>query len=123
MVHLDTNTLIRFFTNDDPIKAKKVKQLLRDEKEIFVNDVVFPEIEYVLKELYSAKRERLIDAFKLIVSLPNITLSNTVRKAVLLYEKTNLSVADCLIAVSSFGEKLASFDIRLLKAPGVKSYW
>lgn len=123
MVYLDTNTLVRFFTNDDPIKATKVKSLLENEKVIYVPDVVFPEIEYVLSNFYNTSRDSIITAFQFIVSLTNIKLPKHVKIAVVLYEKTSLDMADCIIVAESLKGKLASFDEKLLKIKGVKSYW
>lgn len=45
MLYLDTNILVRFFTNDIPEKAEKVEKLL-EEKSLCIPDVVFPELEY-----------------------------------------------------------------------------
>lgn len=123
MVYLDTNALVRFFTNDDPIKVAKVKLLLDNEKVIYVPDVVFPEIEYVLSNFYDTTRETITNAFQFIASLTNVKLPKYMKIAVALYEKTKLDMADCIIASESLKGKLASFDQRLLKTPGVKKYW
>lgn len=123
MVYLDTNTLIRYFTNDDKEKAQLVTKLLDSEKVIGIVDVVFPEIEYVLSGVYAASREKIINAFKFIVALPNVKLSKIIRQAVSLYENTTLDMADCIIVVYSFGESLASFDENLLKITEVKKFW
>jgi len=48
MIVLDTSALIRFFTNDIPHQAEKVKKIIETGKRIKIPDVVFPEIEYVL---------------------------------------------------------------------------
>lgn len=123
MTYLDTNTLVRFFTKDDQKKAAKVAKLLQTEKEIGIADVVFPEIEYVLKNIYGASRKEVIKAFQFIVALPNIKLSESIKKAVTLYEKINLDMADCMIVACSFEGQLASFDEELFKIEGVKSFW
>jgi len=123
MIFLDTSSLIRFFTNDDPQKALKVKKLLEKEKEIFIPEVVFPELEYVLKGKYKAKRVEIIKAFKFLFSRKNIKLTVAIKKGIKLYENTNLDMADCLIAAHSLGRSLASFDKALLSIRGVKKYW
>lgn len=123
MIYLDTNVLIRFFTKDDKEKAAKVAKLLQTEKEIEIVDVVFPEIEYVLLNVYETNRKDITKAFKFIISLPNIKLKESIKKAVSLYEKSKLDMADCIIQAYSINGILASFDKNLLKTPGVKAYW
>ena len=122
-VYLDTSSLIRFFTKDDESKASKVKEILEKEKYLIIPDVVFPEIEYILRRLYKTERTEIIKIFQFLTSLTNLKLSKTIKQAITIFETTHLDVADCLIAASSLGNKLASFDNDLLKTPGVTSYW
>lgn len=122
MIYLDTNSLIRFFTNDEPKKALKVKSLLEKEKKIFIPEVVFPELEYVLGGGYKASRKKITDAFQFLASRPNIKLTPALRKAVEIFKQTRLDMADCLIAANSLKGELASFDKKLLAVKGVKKY-
>lgn len=123
MIFLDTNALVRFFTKDDNTKAEKVKNLLTREEKIIIPEVVFPEIEYVLKGLYGSTKNELFKIFEFLTTRKNIKLNKIVRQAVILYQKSNLDIADCLIVAHSFKGQLASFDSDLLKTPGVKRYW
>jgi len=123
MIHLDTNTLIRFFVKDDIVKATKVKKLIESGDDIILTDVVFPEIEYVLKNVYHIERKRLLYYFEFLAACPTIKLSDQVRSAVTFFAKTNLDMADCIIAAYSLGDTLASFDRELLNVKGVKGYW
>ena len=124
MVVLDTNTLIRFFTKDDLIKAEKVKKLIESDEELYVPDVVFPEIEYVLLSFsYNSSRQKVLMAFKFLASKNNIYVSKHVKNAIEIYENSFLDMADCIIASSSKGNLLASFDRDLLLLKGVKVYW
>lgn len=123
MIYLDTSALIRFFTNDDEIKAKKIKSLIESDNELSIVEVVFPELEYVLLRLYSSSRNEVSTIFTFLISCKNIKLSPEIKRAASLYENSNLDMADCLIAVHSQKGKLASFDNDLLKVKAVKSYW
>lgn len=123
MIYLDTNTLIRFFTKDDLIKAEKVKTLLQKESEVFITNVVFPEIDYVLRKVYDLERSDVATAFRFLLSSSNVKSSIIISKAVSIYEKSNLSMADCIIVAESLKGKLASFDEKLLKVEGVSGYW
>jgi len=123
MICLDTNALIRFFTDDDHKKASLVAKLLEKEKEIIIPEVVFPEIEYVLQGVYKSNRSQIIDIFKFLTSRSNIKLNQIVKKAVTLFEQTSLDMADCLIVSHSLKGRLASFDDQLVSVKGVRRYW
>lgn len=123
MIYLDTNILVRFFTHDDLTKATKVKDLLEKESEIFISDVVFPEIEYVLIKIYNLKRNSIVSVFKFLLAQKAINYSKIIPEATNLYENSNLDMADCIIASESMNGKLASFDEELLKTQGIKKYW
>ena len=123
MVTLDTSALVRFFTNDIPSKASRVKKVLESKEKITIPDVAFPELEYILlSKSYNATRGKILEAFEILVTRRNIAVSSSVRKAVEIYRKTNLDMADCMIVAQSFGNRLLSFDNRLLSVTGVKRY-
>ena len=123
MICLDTSSLIRFFTNDDLAKAKKVKELLEKEKDVRIPEVVFPELEYVLKGVYQTPRKKILAVFQFLISRSNCKLGSAVSPAVKLFENTNLDIADCLIVSHSIKGKLASFDNQMLATKDVKKYW
>lgn len=121
-VTVDTNVLLRFFLNDDYDKALAAKKLFLGSEMLIVPDVVFPEIEYILKQ-HSALRIQIISAFQFIASLGRVQITSIARKAILIYEHTSFDMADCFIAATSFRGELASFDKKLLNTPGVTPYW
>lgn len=114
MIILDTSALIRFFTRDVPIDAEKVKKLIEGGEDILIPDVVFPEIEYVLEGSYKTDRKKIYQAFDFLRHTKNIKISNEVREAVSIYQRSKLDMADCIIAASSTGNKLFSFDKKLI---------
>ncbi|MBI2032233.1 MAG: type II toxin-antitoxin system VapC family toxin [Candidatus Levybacteria bacterium] len=120
---LDTNVLIRFFTNDIPAKADKVEELLEKEKKIVIPDVVFPELEYILMKKYGLPRSKVIDAYLFLLSQENVKKSTYIKKAIEIYQKTKLDMADCIIAAESLKGLLASFDKNLLRVEKVKAFW
>src|SRR3989338_8892433 len=96
-VHLDTNTLIRFFSKDDTHKALQVKKLLESKNDLVISDVVFPELEYVLEAVpYSLSKHEVCALFRFLISRSNITVSSSGKTAVQLFEKSNLDMADCI---------------------------
>lgn len=122
MIIIDTSALVRFFTNDDKIKANKVKNLLEKE-EILLPDIVFIELNYVLTKLYKIEKTELVKIYQFLLSQNNIKTSEEIKEALELFKTVSLSVADCLIAVFAKDETLASFDQKLIKMTKVKSYW
>jgi len=123
MIVLDTSVLIRYFARDDKVKAEKAKLLLETGKELVIPDAVLPEIEYVLVKSSKAKRSDLVNAFRLLNSLSNISLTKEARNAIITFEKTKLDMADCIVAAYSIKGSLASFDSGLLGIPGINPFW
>lgn len=120
---LDTSALIRFFTNDIPEKADKVEKLIENEKYIVIPDVVFPELEYVLTSAYNLPRNKILDAYRFILARENIKTSTYLKKAAEIFGKTNLDMADCIIASQASKGKLASFDKELLEVENTNPLW
>ena len=123
LIVLDTNTLIRFFTNDVPEKAIKVRELLESGKKVYIPNVVFPELEYVLNGNYAVKKEKIMEIFLFLLGQKNIKIESVTRQAIEIYNKSELDMADCIIAASSMKGLLASFDQELLRVKKVNAYW
>lgn len=123
MIILDTNIFIRLVIGDIPAQLEKVKKLLKSNNDFYVPDVVFPEIEYILRKYYHLSRKDVIDTYTVIFQLPNITLSKECFSAMTLYKDTILDIEDCFVAAYSMSGTLASFDKQLLKLPQVQPYW
>ena len=121
-VTVDTSCLIRFFTKDDQQKAQQVKQLLNSTQSIYIPEVVFPELEYVLCAHYQVTRLELQETFRFLLSLTNLKVNPQVITAIDIFEKTKLDMADCLITAYSESGKLASFDDQLIKV-NKNGYW
>jgi predicted nucleic-acid-binding protein len=116
MITLDTSALVRFFTNDIPGKARKVRSVIEKQKSE-VPDVVFPELEYVLLgKTYNSTRENLVKAFEYLLDNKNVKVSREVRLGVHIYKKCNLDIADCIIVASAHRGDLLSFDNEMNEA-------
>ena len=123
MIVLDTSSLIRFFTNDIPQKASIVRRSLESEERIKIPDVVFPELEYVLLgKSYNSTRAKVFSACEFLVTKKNVIVSKEVKLALDYYEATNLDFADCIIAATAIGQKLLSFDNKLLSLINKKGF-
>ena len=120
---VDTSALVRFFTNDIPQKASLVEKLFKEEKDIFIPDVVFPEMEYILIQKYKFPREKLLDIYTFLSSRDNIHVTKETKNTIAMFEKTKLDMADCIIAAYSLKGSLASFDSNLLEISGINPFW
>ena len=71
---LDTNSLVRFLTNDDSGQAKLVYRLFRqaeESREIFIVPVpVVLELFWVLESAYGIARKEILDALDAMLQLP-----------------------------------------------------
>ena len=123
MVTIDRSALIRYFTGDDKKKANLVAKLLSSDEDLLIPDVVFVELEYVLLKLYKSTRRQILDAYQFLMSQAKVTVSKEVRQATEMYATTQLSMADCIVAVFASSSKLASFDKELIRKTRVNSYW
>jgi len=120
---VDTSALVRFFTDDIPQKANLVEKLFKDKKDIFIPDLVFPEMEYILIRKYNYPRVKLLDIYTFLSSRDNILVTNEAKNAIIIFKNSKLDMADCIIAAYSMKGSLASFDSDLLRIAGVNSFW
>lgn len=123
MTIIDTSALVRYFVEDDPLKAKRVGQLLKSEVSVFISDVVFSELYFVLLKSYDVSREQMSKALLFLVQRANVQTSLEAKLAVNLLSISTLSFVDCLLIILSKGNIIASFDKHLIKLSGAKSYW
>jgi len=120
---VDTSALVRFFTDDIPQKASLVERLFKEKKDIFIPDVVFPEMEYILIRKYNYPREKLLDIYTFLSSRNNILVTNEAKNAIAIFKNSKLDMADCIIASYSMKGSLASFDNGLLSIAGINPFW
>ena len=125
-VVLDTNALILFFSQKRRLQAQKVKKLIENKSvQCLIPDVVLTELEYILRRKYHRGRRDLKKVYQLFIDLPNLQLSKEAERAVSVYSKTKISMADCLIMAVAMERKcaVASFDKKLVELMGKKVYF
>ena len=127
MIGLDTNVLVRYFTQDEPKSAAKSRQLVQTrltrESPGHVNVVTLAETAWVLKRLYSAGREDVVHVIESLLVAPNIVVERKalVRKALQVYATTICGFSDCLIAQLNLDAGCTTtmtFDRRAAKHAG-----
>ncbi len=123
MIVLDTSVLLRFFTQDNKNKAEKVRNLLLSRENLLLIDAVLLELVFTSMKVYKQSKTQILEMLKFLLARINIQISQEIRKAVKIYEHTNVSITDSLVVAYGEGNKIASFDDQLLKVGGVKSHW
>ena len=66
---LDTSVLIRYLTNDNPVKAKKFANFIKSGQRFIITDVTFAETYWILIKLYNHPKDQIITSFKSLLSV------------------------------------------------------
>jgi predicted nucleic-acid-binding protein len=117
MLAIDTNILVRYLTNDDPVQSAKARALLTGH-DIFVSTSVCLESERVLRSVYKFPSSATIAALRTIAGLPNIAIENPPLLAQALDRvETGMDFADALhLGAAAHCESLATFDRKFIVA-------
>ncbi|MDW7773064.1 MAG: type II toxin-antitoxin system VapC family toxin [Desulfobulbaceae bacterium] len=103
-IFLDTNIFLRYLTNDDPVKADRVEQLLREAGNgkivLVTTELVIAEIIWVLESYYEVNRERIAEQVRAILATDGLETINgdLVSQALGYYLSDNVDFVDGYIA-------------------------
>ncbi len=117
MIAVDTNILVRYVTNDDPLQTKRALDILGRKEEIFIPKTVLLETEWVLRAVYELPVASVLRALLHILGLPNVVAENPeeVSQALDYYGK-GIDFADALhLASSCHADVFFSFDAAFVK--------
>jgi len=118
MIAVDTNILVRYAVNDDPVQSQQAKALLKKTESIFVSKTTLLEFEWVLRSAYKLPRESILHSILTICGLPNFTVESAwqVAQACELYSK-GLDFADALhyYSANTNVEKFYTFDEKFIR--------
>ena len=128
MIALDTNVLVRFLVQDDPLQAQlatKVINQLTDDAQGFVSREVLIELVWVLERAYRLGRTEIASALDGLLSATelNIEGSDEVAPALELYRNDGFGFADLMIAAAARragASELVTFDSKAARLPGVR---
>jgi predicted nucleic-acid-binding protein len=129
MVGLDTNILIRYLTQDDPIQSPKateiVERRLTEQNPGFVSVVTMAEIVWVLDRAYRLTDREIVAAVERMLQTDVLLIENEqeVFTAMTLLKQGRGSFADALIA--ELGSRAGclhtlTFDEKALRLPGFR---
>lgn len=126
MIAIDTNILVRVLVNDpdNQEQCRLARKLVIQHNAIWISKLVLIETIWVLQRSYRFSKEQIIMAIEQVIQHPCIYLENTinVKKALELFNLTNVGFADCLILTDSqhMQATLYTFDVKLSRLSGTK---
>ncbi|MCF6301295.1 MAG: type II toxin-antitoxin system VapC family toxin [Proteobacteria bacterium] len=129
MIGLDTNVLIRFLTQDDPVQSKIATGFINshcsDETPGFVCHIVLCELSWVLESNYQQSKETIIHVVEELLQISQLEIMDpeTVWRALNDFKTSNADFADHLIAGSNLVsgcDKTVTFDKKAGFQPSFK---
>jgi predicted nucleic-acid-binding protein len=125
MIGLDTNVLVRYLAQDEPVQAALAARVL--ERELtedapgFIGLVVLIETIWVLQRLYRASTAEVRETVNDLLGSRSIVVENreVVARALTATEKDSCGFADAIIAASALNagcNKIVSFDRGAVRA-------
>jgi predicted nucleic-acid-binding protein len=117
MIAIDTNILVRLFTNDDKAQAKYAEKLIAD-NDIFISKSVLLETEWVLRYTYELDTDVIRKAYEGLLGLPRVTVEDPacIIKTMRWYSQ-NFDFADAMhLASSHLADKFATLDKAFIKS-------
>ena len=117
MIGIDTNLLVRLFTNDDMAQAHYAKDLIENNM-VFVSKSVLLETEWVLRYTYELASDVILKAFESLLGLPKITVEDPLCMVkTMQWYKQGMDFADAMHLASSIqvAEDFATLDKTFIK--------
>jgi predicted nucleic-acid-binding protein len=127
MIGLDTNILLRYFTQDDPVQSYKatvlIEQRLTEQSPGFVTIVALAETVWVLERFYRLKKQEIAVVIERILGANVLLVEHEAEVATALTAvwEGRGSFADALIAALSAKagcSRTLTFDRKALRLPG-----
>jgi len=129
MRFVDTNILLRFLTNDDAVKAKRVLLLLKRVEEgkekIITSPLVIFELIFTLDKFYKVSRDDIAETVSAIIGLEGfaVEFKTVFISALKLFADKNISFADAFNASAMKSKNIAeiySYDTDFDKIDKIK---
>ena len=128
MIGLDTNVLVRYVTQDDPVQSPKASELIESLTTLspgFVSLVSVVELVWVLQSCYQSAKSDVVTVLETLLRTRELTLEHAeiIWQALRRFTASQADFADCLIercAHSAVCEYTATFDQNAAKTAGMK---
>ena len=127
MIGLDSNILVRYFAQDDPVQSPKATEIierrLAEEGPGFISTVTMVETVWVLDRAYGLSRPEIANAIERMLEADVLFVENEqeVFAAMVALRKGRGSFADALIAglgARAGCARTLTFDSKALRLPG-----
>lgn len=116
MKSIDTNILVRYYAQDDPLQSSIAFRLFKDEPELFVTKTVLLEFFWVLTQAdkFRFPPEQVMSVFEHLQGLPNIVIENELSfRTAVAWCHAGLEFPDALhLAASAACSAFLTFDDR-----------
>src|SRR4029453_10109083 len=129
MKALDTNVLVRFLTQDDPLQSRRANQYIEEvvarEESCLINLVVLCEMVWVLESAYRHPKTAILDLLGRVLSTSEFEIENkeVVWAALEDFKNSRADFSDCLIGRLNqrLGcDETSSFDAAVKGLPGFR---
>ena len=128
MIGLDTNVLVRYITQDDPVQSAQASELIESLTTVspgFVSLVSVVELVWVLQSCYACAKRDVVSVLETLLRTRELTLEHAevIWQALRKFGAGKADFADCLIERCAHGagcEYTATFDAIAAKAAGMK---
>ena len=128
MIGLDTNVLVRYVTQDDPVQSPKASELIESLTTLspgFVSLVSVVELVWVLQSCYQCAKNDIVVVLETLLRTRELTVEHAevIWQALRRFTANNADFADCLIercAHAAGCEYTATFDLSAAKAAGME---
>lgn len=103
MIGIDTNILVRHITQDDELQSEMASKLIESyankNDSLFINNIVFCELIWVLERGYKYSRKEVLDVMKVILTSIEFCFEDhrTLWMCIIDAEKTSADFSDILI--------------------------
>lgn len=104
MIGLDTNVLVRYLVQDDPVQSRKASQLITREctreEPGFINRIVLCELVWVLESAYGYSKDTIAGVVEKVLRTTQFQIEDVQAAwtAFRLYQKGKADFADCLLS-------------------------
>src|SRR5262245_59023646 len=126
LIGIDTNVMIRFLVQDDPVQSTRASNLIEDAVSqgqfILINRIVLCEIVWVLQTAYEYRRDEVLDTIEKILETAEFEIEDkdAAWQALQDSRQYQADFTDCLIGRQNKmlgSENTVTFDKKLKRIP------
>ncbi|WP_339497019.1 PIN domain-containing protein [Pseudomonas canadensis] len=128
MIGLDTNVLVRYVTQDDPVQSPKASELIESLTAFapgFVSLVSVVELVWVLQSCYQSAKRDVVTVLETLLRTRELTIEHAeiIWQALRRFTASKADFADCLIERCGHAagcQYTATFDLNTAKTVGMQ---